>query len=511
MAPDSVFGIDIFWVYFIYGLAFFCMGLALAIESSRAPNLAEAKVLLPLAVFGFVHGIHEWLEMTLLKTDWFISPASLSWLRLAILTISFTSLLVFALLALRPWGQFSTRAITLAALALLVYLGCMLLVSLGLRQSQLDWSQHAETMVRYTLAIPAALLAALALYLQSRRSRSQGRPGLASSLLVAAICFIVYAFTQAVVAPAGGFPANYLNALSFASITGFPVQLLRAALAVLITFSMLRATQILEREREQELQAAQTARLQALEQMRQEMSARAAMRQELLRRTVLAQEEERSRIARELHDDTAQLLTAFSYNLAALKESVPNSPKTNELVARLQALRQQMSQGIYRMVHDLRPAQLDDLGLVAALHALTEEDQKRLGLQVKMQVAGTPQRLDPLAETVLFRVAQEALTNVARHAQVKGAELQLSFTPAQVVLRVQDHGIGMYGTEQNHLDRGVGLATMRERAESVGGELTIAAAPGAGTEIKLVVPIASEADLSGKEKGNGSNPDHVGG
>ena len=327
MAPDSVFGIDIFWVYFIYGLAFFCMGLALAIESSRAPNLAEAKVLLPLAVFGFVHGIHEWLEMTLLKTDWFISPASLSWLRLAVLVISFTSLLVFALLALRPWNQFSTREITLAALALLVYLGCMLLVSLGLRRSQLDWSHLAETMVRYTLAIPAALLAALALYLQSRRSRSQGRPGLASSLLVAAICFLVYAFTQAVVAPAGGFPANYLNALSFASITGFPVQLLRAALAVLITFSVLRATQMVEREREQELQAAQTARLQALEQMRQEMSARAAMRQELLRRTVLAQEEERSRIARELHDDTAQLLTAFSYNLAALKDSSPTRQK----------------------------------------------------------------------------------------------------------------------------------------------------------------------------------------
>lgn len=170
-----------------------------------------------------------------------------------------------------------------------------------------------------------------------------------------------------------------------------------------------------------------------------------------------------------------------------------------QIIDRLQGLTRQMSQGIYRLVHDLRPAQLDDLGLVPALQYLSDE-HKRTGLKVLLAVEGPVQRLDPLVETVCFRVAQEALTNVARHAQIDHARLSLCFQTNQVVLRVQDYGVGFHN--QNSAGRrGWGLAGMRERVESVGGELHLRSAPGKGTLVEVSIPI-QEARLDVVKEGN---------
>ena len=212
------------------------------------------------------------------------------------------------------------------------------------------------------------------------------------------------------------FPANLINASVFLNLFGVPIQVLRAGVAIVITVSLIRAIQAVEEERQKELVAVQQARLDALDQVRHDLLEREAMRRKLLSHTVIAQEEERGRIARELHDETAQILTAFSLNLATLRELLPSDPRISEILTRLQGLSRRMSQGIYRMMHDLRPAQLDDLGLVAALNYLVEELHKSSDLQVVVNVTGERRRLEPLVETVLFRVAQEALTNVVRHA-----------------------------------------------------------------------------------------------
>jgi len=167
-----------------------------------------------------------------------------------------------------------------------------------------------------------------------------------------------------------------------------------------------------------------------------------------------------------------------------------------------------MSQGIYRLVHDLRPAQLDDLGLVPALQYLAEE-HSRTGLKIDMSVDGPSQRLDPLVETVFFRVAQEALTNVARHAQIDHAKLNLRFQKNQVVLQVEDDGIGFHN--HNSADRrGWGLAGMRERAESVGGELHLRSASGEGTFVEVSVPIQEATLASVEEEVHELNPLDVG-
>jgi len=215
---------------------------------------------------------------------------------------------------------------------------------------------------------------------------------------------------------------------------------------------------------------------------------------------VVAQEDERSRIARELHDETAQILTAFSFHLAALRNAMPARAAFQPQLDQLQNLSRQMSAGIYQLVRDLRPAQLDDLGLVPALQYQCGEVLNRAGLQVRLEVIGERRRLDKLVETVLYRVAQEALTNIARHAGVQAAEMRLSFEKDQVSLNISDHGKGFH-IEDHSAGRGAwGLEGMRERAESVSGTLLLRSNPESGTEVEIIVPVKNEVQRLEEEK-----------
>jgi two-component system sensor histidine kinase DegS len=219
---------------------------------------------------------------------------------------------------------------------------------------------------------------------------------------------------------------------------------------------------------------------------------------------VIAQEDERARVAHELHDEMAQILTGFALHLAILGDNAIHYPEMKDQVEHLKLLSQQMSRGIYRLVHDLRPAQLDDLGLVAALQYLVDDTRRRIGLRAKMIVDGKQHKLDPLVETVLFRGAQEALTNVARHAGVNEATVHLVYEPQRVRMLVQDVGKGIDLLGDQFPAESWGLAGMRERAEAVGGRLRIKSAPGEGTVVEIVIP-------NGKETVLDEHSTHVGG
>jgi signal transduction histidine kinase len=343
-------------------------------------------------------------------------------------------------------------------------------------------------------------MAALALNRQASQAGVTKRGDLSFPLRLAALGFAVYSLTQFVVTPSDIFIAPYLNTASFLAWTGFPIQAVRAGMAILITFGLINATQVMEGERQRELVVAQEARLQALEQIRNDLAERETLRRELLRHTVAAQEEERARIARELHDETAQFLTALSLDLATMQKSVRRNPEVAHILERLQSMSRQVSRGIYRMVHDLRPAQLDDLGLIAALGYLVDEAQQS-NLLVTLNIEGSRQRLDPLVETVLFRIAQEALTNINRHANAVQASMTLSFDVQEIRLAVQDEGIGFNPNEIPRPPHGWGLVGMRERAESVGGRFQIDSAPGRGTLVEVVVPV-----LQSKHPGSVNEP-----
>lgn len=474
-----------FLVYFVYGLAFFSMGITMALESGRLPALAQTRVLRPLAAFGLIHGTHEWMESYLIQARSFGTPLPdwLPWLRLGFLVVSFASLFMYGIQMLLLVSPHIARKRLLRFSIFGIYAIVILInISNAHLEEPLPVTNLLDGLARYLLAVPAAMLAALALRAQGRNAREQGRPRLSASLSIAAFGFGIYTLTQLFVHPIDMFPARYVNEEAFLAYTGFPIQLIRAITAILITYGLVRATQSMEEERRTELFATQQARLDALEQQEE-------IRRELLRHTVQAQEDERARIARELHDETSQLLSAFTLELATLRELTRRKPQIKNIVDKLQELSRQMSQGLYSMVHDLRPAQLDDLGLVAAIKSLLDNECCPKGLQVNFEVSGKQKRIDSLIETVLFRVTQEALTNVTRHAETDQASVQLDYAPGTVTLGVLDSGKGFDPNEPLHPPRGWGLEGMRERVESVGGQLILCSAPGRGTTIEVIIPL----------------------
>jgi signal transduction histidine kinase len=410
-------------------------------------------------------------------------PAWLPWLRIVFLTTSFSALMLFAYHQLnltlpRPEGRRFIHGLSFT-----LYAGTLLLSAfLSYRTGQIPWLGLADGLSRYLLAVPACLISAVAFRAQALASRRMEKQDLAKNLTLAAAGFGIYTLTQLFVHPLEMFPARYLNAATFLIVSGFPIQVIRTITALMITIGLLRAIFNMETERQFQLSAAQQARLEALQHQE-------ALRRELLAHTVHAQEEERARIARELHDETSQELSAFSLELAALRSMLKRQKAASAKVEHLQNISRRVSQGLYRLVHDLRPAQLDDLGLVAALRFFIGQYHADNNIDVRFKVDGEPRRLDPALETVLFRVAQEGLANIARHAKMCEADLVLSFQPDLIHLTVADQGQGFDANGRFTESRGWGLAGMRERVESVGGEFRLASARGAGTQIEVMIPL----------------------
>jgi two-component system sensor histidine kinase UhpB len=211
----------------------------------------------------------------------------------------------------------------------------------------------------------------------------------------------------------------------------------------------------------------------------------------LASQVVRAQEEERKRISRELHDDTAQILFAQILRLTALKGS-PDA-KVQDVASTLEAMTVEALEGVRRLALELRPPALDDLGLLAALGELAQRISDQTGIPVDYQARGLKGRMPAEMELVLYRIAQEALMNVAKHAHASRAWLDLERTEQEVTLSVRDDGSGFdLASATQRDDRGVGLGLfgMEERAHLVGGDLKIDTKQGESTRILARIPLA---------------------
>lgn len=203
-------------------------------------------------------------------------------------------------------------------------------------------------------------------------------------------------------------------------------------------------------------------------------------RRHSMRRVLVAQEAERRRVAQELHDEIGQNLTAAVLELNRVREGGV------ELVDALddaQALARESLETLSAITARLRPATFDDLGLASALHSLAADSERRTGVEVETAVEGSLSGLDPDAELVLFRVAQEAVTNALRHADCSRVRIGLRRDDGMVVLRVEDDGAGV-----GDASSGAGIRGMRERAAMIGGRLAIGDVQTGGTAVELRVP-----------------------
>jgi signal transduction histidine kinase len=230
------------------------------------------------------------------------------------------------------------------------------------------------------------------------------------------------------------------------------------------------------------------------------------MRRELLREVLAMQEEDRKRIARELHDETSQVLAGLTANLEAIAGMLPDGDgKAVRLVKKTEDLSVKILDEIHRLIYELRPSLLDDMGLVSAARWLAENNLEPAGVAVEFRTVGKARRLAPDLEVTLFRVIQEAMNNITRHAGARKARVVLNFRKASIVVQVSDDGRGFDVDEAiNAKDRprGLGLLGMRERVELVNGTIDIRSEPGGGTLIEVKIPIREEAN-NGKDKSAG--------
>lgn len=485
---------NIILIYFFYGLSFFSMGLAIMVELGHNSKLDFANALAPLAWFGIVHGGHEWFEMFLLMNPPFSGNPNNFWifpLRVFLLAASFMLLLAFGARLISGPSRPSLQWGMMLAVGAIWAIGLFELIIAPLPRG--DRLVAADVYSRYSLAIPGAALAVWGLILQRARFKKEGMGVYANDLLIAAIAFAIYGGVGQVFASSSAiFPSNVINSNLFLKWFGFPVQLLHAATATVVAVFIIHSLRVFEEENRRRIEALQQAQV---EERRRLEEARA----ELLHRTVKAQEAERQRIARELHDETGQTLTALGLGLRGMSSSIHTNPeRAEEQAQHLEKLAVNGLKELQRLVTGLHPPQLDDLGLLAALRWYISEIRGHYAITINLTSRGDDHQLPLETRIVLFRIAQEAITNIVRHAETDQAELHLECDPDQISLCIQDHGKGFNVQRAMSGPAGApcwGLMGMQERANLVGANLQIESSLDEGTRIFVTVPLKVEADV----------------
>ncbi|MFZ2642739.1 MAG: ATP-binding protein [Verrucomicrobiia bacterium] len=214
----------------------------------------------------------------------------------------------------------------------------------------------------------------------------------------------------------------------------------------------------------------------------------------LTREILSTQEEERKKISRELHDVIAQVLTGIHLQLATLKTKTTVSAQgLTRKISRTQRLVERSVNIVHQFARELRPAVLDDLGLISALHSFLKSFRKNTGIHVSLTAFAGVEKLGSTKRTAFYRVAQEALTNVARHAQASRVEMSLRRLPNAVGMEIKDNGKSFDVERVLHAKKNkrLGLLGMRERVEMIGGTFVVKSAPSHGTTIRVQIPFGN--------------------
>ncbi|RJP50670.1 MAG: sensor histidine kinase [Anaerolineaceae bacterium] len=470
-------------IYFFYGLAFFSMGLLVAMEGGRSTDARLRMALRPLAGFGLVHAAHEWLEMYKIMGHF-------SGLFSTIYPMIALSLLAFSFLSLAAFGSYlvlgseSTWRVSLIIPLVMEAVWVYGLLTFKSMYVLKDIYLIADVWTRYSLAIPAGLLAAAGLVVQQRTFRRAGLVSFGRDSLWASVAFGWYSLIgQIFTAPSKLPPSTLINTELFLDTFGFPVQLLRAVTAIFASVFVIRFLRAFQVENDHKIADLQEARL-------HESREREGLRAELFRKIVAAQEAERQRIARDLHDETGQSLTAIGMGLRGLSDELKSRRGQIDTLHELQVLTSDSLRELQRIISDLRPAHLDDLGLSATLRWYASRLQEMTRLKIKVDIEGEEHNLDETVKIAIFRIIQEALNNIIKHAQASSVSVSLDYKEKSAYILVRDNGIGFdMDAVKNRIGRvSLGLAGMAERAALLGGTVEVHSRHNYGTEVEAVIP-----------------------
>lgn len=454
-------------VYFIYGQAFFVLGLAVALQSRRHSQLGLARHLWLLAAFGIVHGIYEWGTLFIPIQQAYLPEGAINLLRVSQLgleAVSFFALFQFGveLIALAPHRGRNVRA--LPVLTLLVWCAGVAILEAVSAQSIAEFFDIADSVTRYLLGVPGGMAAAIGLWHQAQQVKRMDIPRIAGYLGGGSFAFGVYAALSAIVPPGDFFPATFLNYSTVLRAIGIPVPVFRAACGTLIAYLVIRALEIFDVETDRLLEEAAQAHAVAVD---------------------------RERIGRELHDGIIQSLYAAGLTLEDASLTVGENPtraqsRIGEVITALnRTIRDIRSYILDLRVHSNSGDWLTDLGeLVRAFRLQTLID-------TEFRIEGIRRDgLSPNESHEVLAIAREALTNVKKHAQATRVEVRLANGAEMMELEIRDNGIGLAqaGSWDAAAGEHQGMRTMQERAELIGARLKIEPAEPRGTVARLSVP-----------------------
>ncbi len=452
-------------IFFVYGLSFFVLGLAIALQSRQSSRLDLARAVTWLAAFGLAHGFHEWGEYFIPIQAAYLSESTvevLHGLRLVLLATSYSFLLEFGARLLRP--DPISRWMTAGNTVLLATWFVVTFFVLRGQMSDQEWIGISDALARYGLGFPGGLVSGYALRRHTmERIAPLEVPHIVRRLRVVGLSLVGYGIIGGLLPPpVPFFPGSLVNSETFKAALIIPPAVLRSLLGLFMAGFTIRALEIFDVEI--------SRRLESMEQA------------QILRA-------EHSRIARDLHDGAIQKV----YTAGLLVESLEGYLVENETGhSRLDRAVAALNDAI----HDLR-SHLRDLSpspsskpLQPRLHELTRDPRFRSFLDVTL-AADLPDdlELDPLRVEHIVAVVSEALSNVVRHAQADRAWVRASVRSDQLQIEVEDNGVGL----PEGYRRGFGVRNMRDRARLLEGKLHLQEGDGGGTRVQLSLPVEIES------------------
>lgn len=483
-------------VYFAYGQVFFTLGVAIALRSRKHSRFALAHHLKWLAAFGIVHGVYEWghafipIQSTYLSAD---TVSTLVAIRTVTLVLSYYLLLQFGVLIAFPISRHTLLLclfpiiVLFAWLALSVGTGAIVLTGADV---SMRFPQTTD-LARFIIGFTGAAVASFGMIRQSQIVADSGAQRIAWYFRWTALCFGLYAIVAGLIASRGewvfstlpgGWSLLTLPDLPFlVGVGAIPPPVLRSIAGLGIALGVIRGLEIFQIETDRFIGE------------REELQQKEEVRSHLFAHVIAAQEEERKRVARELHDEMGQSVSAVIMGLGAAAETLPrDTVKAGRILEDVREVAIQTLEGIRKIILGLRPALLDDLGLAPALRRVAEDLAKRSSVHIEVFANGVDGRLPPEVETVLFRILQEGMNNVTRHSKARRAVLRLDRSESEVRAVLEDDGVGFDPAKATaHLESGCGLGLMgmRERALLLGGTVIIDSSPSSGTRVNVCLPL----------------------
>ncbi len=453
-------------IYFGYGLVFFVLGLAIALQSRQYSRLDLARSLTWLSAFGFTHAFHEWGDLFIPIQAAYLSPGLihlLEGIHLFLLAVSFTLLFEFGVSLLREvrWARWLhlTAAVLLAVWIFTVYFPLDALIT-----DFNTWRSVSNALARYFIGFPGALLAAYSLRQHAKlRIEPLNVPHIFRMLRFSGWMLALYAILSGlIVPPIPFFPGNLINSATFEQALGAPPPVFRSLVGLGLAVAIIRALEVFDLE---------TARM--IEAMEQKQ--------------ILATE--RERLARELHDGAIQkVYTAGLLVESAYKLVEPDHPVLIERLEKAVNVLDDAIRDLRRNLGELHTTP-GEVPLPEALRLLAEDPRFESLVEISLEISlPEDEPLSPVRSGHVLAVVNEALSNVIRHARARHVKISACEQDGRLILTVEDDGISI----PRNYQAGFGLRNMRDRARLLGGTVEFRGASGKGTRVVLDIPWRDE-------------------